>query len=236
MPGKVKTPVQGSRWTLPLLALTFMIGAFGCGPVAEPDGPALEYRSREAGEDGFAGLPVVQMAYVCNESYELCLFEDGGFDEGIGLEDTPPTQFNGEVPLVPQAEYVIDCVGRAAGNDTERAVLGDPVRECHFLLTLAAYPVDGHEVRRTGIQSEPIGPPGPGLPPGAVLPPAAYPPGPTRTIIMQTVMALPTRADYEFKKKCIARPPINDDERTYRGRVVRQCGTLRSSVVPPPPP
>ena len=102
MPGKVKTPVQGSRWTLPLLALTFMIGAFGCGPVAEPDGPALEYRSREAGEDGFAGLPVVQMAYVCNESYELCLFEDGGFDEGIGLEDTPPTQYNGEVPWCPK--------------------------------------------------------------------------------------------------------------------------------------
>ena len=172
---------------------------------------------------GFSGLPVVQLSYVCDDEYELCFFRSSDFNENFEFVPTSATQFGGGIPLVPQAEYATECVERDATDDWERFTLGASVRDCRFLLTLAAYLLDGNEGRLTGLQNDPA--PLPSGPPPGMFPPS---PDSART-------PLPTPYS-RSEKNCAARPPVTDDEGFWLGRIVHNCREIESRVVGTPAP
>ena len=240
-----------------LVGMAASFGDIGCALSSDSDNSTrlspspLGTRQGSPDRAEYRGLPVVRLSYVCSESSEFCIFRDGDFRNDANLDggELSHIEFDSEIPLVPQAEYMIECRLRDSDDDWERSMLGAVVEECLFEVTLAAYPVDSEEVRFAGLQPEPVSPPvgvdprslagNPDSPQavvfltsiidelvsiemyyvhyhvisdwntsvlrsakpgkwlsgqtssGAMLPPAAFPPGPSRTHMVQTIEETP---------------------------------------------
>ena len=220
-----------------LIGMAALFGGIGCSLTSNPEDstshgslqPSPIGTSQESHDwTGFKGLPVVRLSYICSESSEICVFRDGDFRNDANLDggELSHIEFDSEVGLVPQAEYMIECSLRNADDDWERSMLGAIVEECLFEVTLAAYPVDSEEVRSAGLQLEPVPPPVGIDPRGAILPPAAFPPGPSRTAVVQTIEAMHRQADY--RAECTIRPPVNSESGVYLVPAVWKCGIVGS--------
>ena len=220
-----------------LVGMAALLGGIGCALSSDPDNstrhdslPPSPIGTGQGSPDEteYRGLPVVRLSYVCSESSEFCIFRDGDFRNGANLDDGELSriEFDSEIPLVPQAEYMIECRLRDSDDDWERSMLGAVVEECLFEVTLAAYPVDSKEVRFAGLQPESVPPPVGVDASGAILPPAAFPPGPSRTHMVQTIEAMPRQADY--RAECTVRPPVGGESAAYLVRAVWKCGTVGS--------
>lgn len=174
----------------------------------EPSGQAV----------GFSGLPIVQLSYVCDDEYELCFFKGSDLNESFEFVQTSATQFGDGIPLVPQAEYATKCVERDAMDAWERVTLGASIRDCRFLLTLAAYPLGGDKVHWTELQMDPVP-----LPSGP--PPGMFPPSPDS-------VRTPLPTPHSLREKiCTARPPVTNYEGFWLGQVVHNCREIESRVV-----
>lgn len=219
-------------WMIVIVGMLALLGGIGCAaqPVpndsTHPDSVQPPHtRTQEGSHDqtGFSGLPVVRLSFVCDASGEICVFRDGDFRNDFNSDgrEQSEIEFNSEVPLVPQAEYTIECNIRDSDDDWERSMLGAVVEECSFELTLAAYPEDSEEVRSAGRQTEPGSPPSGVVPDGAILPPSAFPLGPARTHVVQTIEAMPPQADY--RAVCTVRPTVSSESELYLVPAVWNC-------------
>ena len=222
-------------WMIVFVGMLALSGGVGCAAPPAPNDSTRpdslqppHLRNREGSQDqtGFSGLPVVRLSFVCGASSKICVFRDKDFRNHLSSDRREQSEiaFNPEVPLVPQAEYTIECNLRDSDDDWERSMLGAVVEECSFELTLAAYPEDSEEVRSAGRQTEPVSPPSGVVPDGAILPPSAFPPGPARTHAVQTIEAMPPRTDY--RAECTVRPPISSESEAYLVPAVWNCGIV----------
>ena len=220
-----------------ILGMLVLVGGIGCASASpssdsvSPGSPQTRSPGTPEGSHylaGFSGLPVVRLSFVCGESGNICVFRDGDFTNNFNsnTRERSEIEVTPEVPLVPQAEYIIECNLRDSEDDWEQSTLGATVQECSFEVTLAAYPEDSEEVRAAGHQIEPVSPPSGVDPNGDILPPAAFPPGPSRTHAVQTIEAMPRRPDY--RAACTVRPPVSSETGYYLVPAVRNCSSVGS--------
>ena len=202
-----------------VVVLVLFVGVAGLGACTGYDDG-----SSGAGEPVFRDLPIIQLSYICNESIEICFFQGDDFNDDFEFTRAPATQFSAEFPAVPQVEYDTECKHRDANDDWELSILGNTVRECHFLLTLAAYPLDIDQAREAEgqIGPTPLPPPSPPL--------GVFPPRPGYQLT-----PLPT-PQYRYEEYCTVRPPVTEYEGFSESRVVRHCRTIPSMFVPTPVP
>lgn len=171
-------------------------------------------------------LPVVQLAYRCNETRDVCLFTEGFSNDfgGYYLRAWLSARFGGApfnpaAELVPQAEYDIACTRRVYQSKREYDLLGAQVLDCRFQATLAAYPIGSEPIRRTMLQKESISSPEPPTPAPPDDGEANFPP-----------------PDYLYEEECILRPAINREELEVRGVAVARCSSSESRLATPPAP